>query len=131
MDPLAVSTQPEDIFLHLSAFCLSEQIRWVEFRLTSLDQVTGDMIGEHLFFLPRMETVMGNLRRVRGQMLDIIAQSAVGPRASTFRLSLWSRMEPLPYFSHSSLSPSATLPTMPTLDPPFFVNNMLANYSEN
>jgi hypothetical protein len=101
-DPLAMSTQPEDIFLHLSAFFLSEHIHWVEFRLTRLDQVTGNMIGEHLFFLPRMETVMGNLRRVRGQMLDIIAQSAVGPRVSSFRLSLWPRMEPLPYFSHSA-----------------------------
>jgi len=127
-DPLAASTQPEDIFLHLSAFCLSEQIHWVEFRLTRLDQVTGDMIGEHMFFLPRMETVMGNLRRVRGQMLDIIAQSPAGSRAFRFQLSLWPRMEPLPYSSHSVLSPLATLPTMPILDPSFFVHNVVGNY---
>ncbi|KAJ5982582.1 hypothetical protein N7451_012682 [Penicillium sp. IBT 35674x] len=128
-DPLALSTQPEDLFLHLSEFCLSEQIHWVEFRLTHLDQVTGEMIGEHLFFLPLMETVMGNLRRVRGQMLDIIAQSPAAPRTSRFRLSLWPHMEPLPYASHSVLSPSATLPTMPTLDPSFFVHNLVGDCS--
>ncbi|KAJ5903875.1 hypothetical protein N7504_006258 [Penicillium tannophilum] len=36
-DPLALLTQPKDIFLHLSAFCLSEEVHWVEFRLTRLD----------------------------------------------------------------------------------------------
>ncbi|KAJ5982641.1 hypothetical protein N7451_012741 [Penicillium sp. IBT 35674x] len=51
-DPLALSTQPEDLFLHLSAFGLSEQIHWMEFRLTRLDQITGDMIGEHTFLCP-------------------------------------------------------------------------------
>jgi hypothetical protein len=127
-DPLALSTQPEEIFLYLSAFYLSERIHWVEFRLTRLDLITGDMIGEHMFFLPRMETVMGNLRRVRGQMLDIIAQSPAAPKTSRFRLSLWPRMVPLSYASHSVLSPLATLPMMPTLDPSFFVYNLVGNY---
>ncbi|KAJ5982306.1 hypothetical protein N7451_012406 [Penicillium sp. IBT 35674x] len=94
-------------------------------------QVTGDMSGEHMFFLPRMETVMGNLRRVRGQMLDIIAQSPAGSRPFRFQLSLWPRMDPLPYSSHSVLSSLATLPTMPILDPSFFVNNMVGNYHSN
>lgn len=130
-DPLSISTQPEDIFIHMSAYFLSKQIHWVEFRLTRLARITGNMIEEHLFFLPRVETVMGNLRRLRGQMLDIIAQHAVGSKASSFRLSLWPRMEPLPCFTYSTLSPQATLRTMPTLDPSFFVQNMLANYCQS
>jgi hypothetical protein len=40
------------------------------------------MIGEHLFFLLRVETTMGNLRRIRGQELDIISQLVVGSMAS-------------------------------------------------
>ena len=64
-DPLSALTQSEDIFLFMSAFFLAEEIYWVEFRLARLDQITGDMIGEHLFFLPRVESVMGNLRRIR------------------------------------------------------------------
>ena len=114
----------------MSAFFLAEEIRWVEVRLARFDQVTGDMIGEHLFFLPRMETAMGNLCRIKGEMLDIISQTVPESMASIFRLSLWPRMEPLPYSNHSIISPLTTaLPTMPPLDPSFFVHNLLANYS--
>jgi hypothetical protein len=128
-DPLSALTQSEDIFLFMSAFFLAEEIYWVEFRLARLDQITGDMIGEHLFFLPRVETVMGNLRRIRGEMLDIISQTVPESMASIFRISLWPRMEPLPYSNHSIHSPLMALPTMPPLDPSFFVHNLLANYS--
>ena len=128
-DPLSVSTRTEDFFLYMSAFFLSEEVHWVEFRLARLHQLSGEMVGEHLFFLPRVETVMGNLSRVRGQILDIISQTAVGAMAANFRLSLWPRTEPLPYSGHSTLSPLATLPTTPCLDPRFFVNNILGNYS--
>ena len=113
----------------MSAFFLTEEIHWVEVRLARLDQITGDMIGEHLFFLPRVETIMGNLRRIRGQMLDIISRTVTGSMDISFRLSLWPRMEPLPYSNHSAISPLTALPTMPPLDPSFFVHNLLANYS--
>ncbi|KAJ5148264.1 hypothetical protein N7526_001616 [Penicillium atrosanguineum] len=87
-DPLSVSTQSEDLFLFISKFFLTEEIHWVEFRLARLDRITGDMIGEHRFFLPRVETVMGNLCRTRQQILIIISQTAVRSMASSFRLSL-------------------------------------------
>ena len=113
----------------MSTFFLSEEIHWVDIRLARLDQITGDMIGEYLFFLPQVETVMGNLRRIRAQMLDIISQPVVGSMASSFRLSLCPRMEPLPYSNYSAISRQATLPTIPPLDPSFFVYNLLRNYS--
>ena len=128
-DPLSAFTQSEDIFLFMSAFFLKEEIRWVEVRLARLDQVTGDMIREHLFFLPRVESVMGNLCRIRGQMLEIVSRTVAGSMASSFRLSLWPRMEPLPYSNHLAISPLTVLPTMPPLNPSFFVHNLLANYS--
>ena len=128
-DPLSVSTQSEDIFLFMSAFFLREEIHWVEVRLARLDQITGDMIGEHLFFLPRVESVMGNICQTREQILIIISQTAVRSMASSFRLSLWPRMEPIPFSGHSTLFRPAILPTMPSLDPSFFVRNLLADYS--
>lgn len=116
-DPLSVSTQSEDIFRFMSVFFLTEEIHWVEFRLARLDQFTEDMIGEHRFFLPRVESVMGNLCRTRQQILIIISQTAVRSMASSFRLSLWPRVEPPPYSSHFRLSPLATLASTPSLNP--------------
>ncbi|CAI7620915.1 unnamed protein product [Penicillium pancosmium] len=73
-DPLSPSTKAEDIFVYFSAFLLSEEVYWVEFRLSRFDSLSDELIGEHLFFLPRIETAMGNLSRVRKQILDIISQ---------------------------------------------------------
>jgi hypothetical protein len=127
-DPLSLATQADDLFLYMSAFFLFEEVFWVELRLARFHQLTGETVGEHLFFLPRVETAIGNLRRVRGQILDIISLVTVGTMPTSFQLSLWPRTEPLPYSGHSTLSPLATLPTTPSLDPSFFVHNLLENY---
>ena len=126
-DPLSLSTRPDDLFIYMSAFFLSEEVYWMEMRLARFDQLTGEMLWERLFFLPRVETVMGNLRRVRGQILDIVSRHAVGTEGPMFRLSLFPRTEPLPYLGHSTLSPLAMLPTTPSLDPGSFVRNILGN----
>lgn len=132
-DPLAISTVADDLFLYMSAFYLSIDVYWVEFRLARFDLATSETVGEHMFFLPRVETTMGNLCRVRGQMLDIISratsQAPVGGTAPCFRLSLWPRTEPLPYSNHSTLSPLAVLPPALSLDPWVFVRNISGNYT--
>lgn len=132
-DPLATSTVADDLFLYMSAFYLSTDVYWVEFRLARFDLATSETVGEHMFFLPRVETTMGNLCRVRGQMLDIISratsQATVGGTAPCFRLSLWPRTEPLPYSSHSILSPLAVLPPTLSLDPWVFIHNISGNYT--
>lgn len=115
--PLSISTLADDLFLYISAYFPSEEVYWIEFRLARFDQSTDETVGEHLFFLPRIETIMGNLHRMREQMLDMVSQAAFGATSPCFRLSLWPRMEPLPYSGHSTLSPLATLPMMPSLDP--------------
>ncbi|KAK9847506.1 hypothetical protein MYU51_018675 [Penicillium brevicompactum] len=119
--PLSASTLADDLFLYISAYFPSEEVYWVEFRLARFDQSTGETVAEHLFFLPRIETMMGNLHRMREQILDKVSQTAFGATSPCFRLSLWPRMEPLPYSGHSTLSPLATLPMMPSLDPSFCV----------
>ncbi|KAJ6115471.1 hypothetical protein N7486_001249 [Penicillium sp. IBT 16267x] len=69
-DPLCVSTQASDIFLYLSKVFLLEA-SWVEFRLTKVNFITGETIGEHLFFLPQVETIMGNIHRPSIQIVFI------------------------------------------------------------
>jgi hypothetical protein len=64
-DPLSPSTRAEEIFGYLSAFLLSKEVYWVEFRLSRFDSHSDELMGEHLFLLPRFETAMGNLSRVR------------------------------------------------------------------
>jgi hypothetical protein len=98
--PLSISTIADDLFLYVSAFFPSEEVYWLEFRLAQFDQSNGETVGEYLFFLPRVETTMGNLHRMREQMLDIISRAAFEATAPYFRLSLWPRTEPLPYSGH-------------------------------
>ncbi|KAI3219613.1 hypothetical protein DTO012A7_9703 [Penicillium roqueforti] len=109
-DPLSMSTQASDLFLYMSAFAFSNEVHWVETRLVLFDRKPGESIGEHLFFLPRVETALGNLS------------------GNSFRLSLRPRMELLQYSSQSTLSPLGTLPTTLSLDPEFFVHKILGGY---
>ncbi|KAI3092208.1 hypothetical protein CBS147333_10241 [Penicillium roqueforti] len=125
-DPLSMSTQASDLFLYMSAFAFSKEVHWVETRLVLFDRKPGESIGEHLFFLPRVETALGNLCRVRGQLLDTIHD--FGAIGNSFRLSLRPRMELLQYSSQSTLSPLGTLPTTLSLDPEFFVHKTLGGY---
>jgi hypothetical protein len=90
-DPLSLSTQASELFLYMSAFAFPNEVRWVEFRLARFDRKTGERRGQRLCILPRIETALGNLCRVREQLLDTIAR----PIGTSFRLSLWPRMEPL------------------------------------
>ncbi|CDM38576.1 unnamed protein product [Penicillium roqueforti FM164] len=115
-----------DLFLYMSAFAFSNEVHWVETRLVLFDRKPGESIGEHLFFLPRVETALGNLCRVRGQLLDTIHD--FGAIGNSFRLSLQPRIELLQYSSQSTLSPLGTLPTTLSLDPEFFVHKILGGY---
>jgi hypothetical protein len=90
-----MSTQASDLFLHMSAFAFPKEVHWVDFRLVRFDRKSGESTGEHLFFLPRIQTALGNLCRVREQLLDTIARPNFGAIGTSFRLSLWPRMEPV------------------------------------
>ncbi|CAG8386478.1 unnamed protein product [Penicillium salamii] len=127
-DPLSMSTQASDLFLYMSAFTSPYKVHWVEFRLVRFDRKSGESPGEHLFFLPRVETATWNLRRVREQLLDTISRHGIGAIGTGFRLSLWPRMEPLPHSTHLTLPSQVALPTTVSLDPSFFVHNILGHY---
>ncbi|KAI1829133.1 hypothetical protein DTO027I6_9951 [Penicillium roqueforti] len=112
-DPLSISTQASDIFLNMSTLLFPTEVHWIEFRFVRFDRTSGETIGEDLFFLPRVETALGNLCRIRRQLLDTITWHAVRATCTSFRLSLWPRMESLPYSSlstHSSLTAPDAIP---------------------
>ncbi|CAG8877144.1 unnamed protein product [Penicillium salamii] len=77
-----------------------------------------------MFFVPRVET-----GTVREQLLDAISWHEFGATGTNFRLSLRPRMKPIQYSSQSALSPLGTLPTTLSLNPEFFVHNILGNYN--
>ncbi|CAG8571124.1 unnamed protein product [Penicillium salamii] len=112
-DPLSISTQASDIFLYMSALLFPNEVHWIEFRFVRFDRTSGETIGEDLFFLPRVETALGNLCRIRRRLLDTITWHAVRTTGTSFRLSLWPRMDSLPYPSlsiHSSLTAPDAIP---------------------
>jgi hypothetical protein len=94
-DPLSMSTQVSDMFFYMSAFAFPIEVHGIELRLVRFDQKTGEITGGHLFFLPRVETALGNLCRVREQLQDTIDRPNLGAIGTSCRLSLWPRMEPV------------------------------------
>jgi hypothetical protein len=127
-DPLSPSTKAEDSFVYFSAFLLPEKVYWVEFRLSRFDSLSDELMGEHLFFLPRFETAMGNLTRVRKQILDILSQVCSAAQTARFRLSMWPRLERLHYTQHFMMSPHSTLPSLSCLDPEGLVYKLRENF---
>jgi hypothetical protein len=127
-DPLSNSTRASDIFLHTSALLFPKEVHWIEFRFVRFDRISGETIGEDLFFLPRVETAMGNLYRIRRQLLVTITWHAVHATGASFRLSIWPRTESLPYSSLSTHSLLTRLPPTLSLDAHFFVRNISSNY---
>jgi hypothetical protein len=111
-DPLTNPTRASDIFLHMSALLFPKEVHWIEFRFVRFDRISGETIGEDLFFLPRVETAMGNLYRIRRRLLDTITWHAVRATGTSFRLSLWPRTESLTYSRLSTHYPLTALPPM-------------------
>jgi hypothetical protein len=127
-DPLSNSTRASDISLHMSALLFPKEVQWIEFRFVRFERVSGETIGEDMFFLPRVEKALGNLRRFRRQLLDTITWHAVRATGTIFRLSPWPRTESLPYSSLSVHSLLTRLPPTLSLNPRFFVHNISSNY---
>jgi hypothetical protein len=45
----------------MSALLFPKEAHWIEFRFVRFDPVSGETIGEDLFFLPRVETTLGKI----------------------------------------------------------------------
>lgn len=130
-DPLSPHTSADDIFLFMSAFLLFEQIQWVEFRFCRLITRTGEIVEEYPFFLPRVESILGNLARVRGQIRDIISRqdSRGALTGSHFQLCIWPLSDTMRDSPQEIASPCVR-PTgsVTALDPVFFIQNIAGNF---
>lgn len=131
-DPLSHGTSADDIFLYVSAFLLLEPIHWLEFRLCKLNGV-NEVTEECLFFVPRFETILGNLNRVRVQIHKVIARH--GHMKSTehrrFQLLIYPRQEAASgLITRSVVPPLCNHPglTASMLDPGFFVQNIVGDF---
>ncbi|KAJ5839450.1 uncharacterized protein N7525_004638 [Penicillium rubens] len=125
-DLLSLDTCADDIFLYVSAFFLFERVHWIEIRLSKLSTGNEEVVEEYPFFLPRVESMLGNLRRVRGQIRDIISRNGyMGSAGETrFQLSLRPQIETVADPGMRSAIPLSCIhPSLPiaSFDPQFFV----------
>jgi hypothetical protein len=110
----------------MSAFVPARLLHWVEIRLTELDQLTGETIEEHLFYLSSTTYGRYDLYWVRRQILDIIS----GPRDDQprlFRLSLRPRTELPTYLLDADFPLHTAQPLATCLNPDVFVQNLTDN----
>ena len=131
-DPLSFHTCADDIFLWMSAFLLFEPIQWVEFRLCRLMTGTGEVAEEYPFFLPRVESTLGNLPRICGQVCDIIlrqdSRGAWGD--SHFQMYMWPRKEAMSgLIRENAFSCVRSATPVSALDPVCFVRNIAGNFA--
>ena len=61
---------------------------WIEIRLSKLSTGNEEVVEEYPFFLPRVESMLGNLRRMRGQIRDIISRNGYMGNAGETRFQL-------------------------------------------
>ncbi|CAG8098276.1 unnamed protein product, partial [Penicillium nalgiovense] len=132
-DPLSPDTCADDLFLYVSAFFILERVDWIELRLSKLSMATKEVVEEYPFFLPRVESILGNLPRARGQIYDIILQSnhAESVGETQFQLSMWPRTE-----SSQSSAMQGTIPPsylessmhLSSLNPQLFVQNIVGSW---
>ena len=131
-DPLSADTCAEDLFLYTSAFLNCTEVLWIDFRLCEINRETQELKSQYWFFLPRIPSMMGNLPRVRGQILGILSRRAHAGSDihSRFRLFIcpWQGMGP-EFSTEGPISPcSVGPPAALTLDPGFFVQNIAEGF---
>lgn len=129
-DPLSHDTCGEDLFNFLTTFLIQEPVDWIEFRLRMLSNDIIRFSDESVFFLPRKESLMGNLPRIREQVRGLISKTSGFLQARChFQLAIYSYRERFsilsPEFEHDSPS---NADCMKTLDPHWFVHNIAGNF---
>lgn len=87
-DPLPADTCAEDIFLYTSAFLNCAAGHWIDFRLCEYDQATQELKSQYWFFLPQTQSIMGNIPRIREQIVSVLSRRrlAENDHRSRFRL---------------------------------------------
>ncbi|KAJ6019712.1 hypothetical protein N7522_001779 [Penicillium canescens] len=128
-DLLSPSSCTDDVFLYLSAFYPREKLDWADIRLYVLSNATEEVVATYPFFLPRTESILGNLSQVRQLVHDSIVSHDV--ENLHFRLIVRPRSQEAPGSMGTKKTFSSYFrPVVPIspLDPYFFVQNIAGNY---
>lgn len=130
-DPLCPHTCADDLFLYISTFLFLDDFQWLEFRLVKFHAATEEVLAQYPFFLPRVESLLGNLRRTREQIEDVLYRATFGENTNCqFRLIIRPIMEPSQHqteIERSGLSPYSV--KAPMLEPRHFVKNIVENFT--
>lgn len=129
-DPLSHDTRGEDLFNYMATFILQEQIDWIEFRLRLSNYLAEGFTYESVFFLPRKESFMGNLPRIRELIRRLLSKTPPCLEAkSQIQLAIYPCRE---NFSTSLAELGHDCPSdsdyRSPLDPEWFVLNIAANF---
>lgn len=129
-DPLANDTHAEDLFSYMATFLTQETVDWIELRLRMSSHLAAEFADEYVFFLPRKESLMGNLPRVRELIHGLILKTPPCLEAKRhIQLAIYSYRDNL---SSSLAELGSNCPTdsdyKSPLDPEWFVLNIAANF---
>ncbi|RDH26942.1 hypothetical protein BDQ94DRAFT_185676 [Aspergillus welwitschiae] len=128
---LSPCTHPEDVFRYASAM-LSYPVDWLEMHLTVVHKYTFESVAISPFFLPRVECTLGNLRRLRSQIWEVIRpyMRTIDHADYRFQMFVWPRGEREPDNSgRLGVFPgSNTIDPARILDPERFVENISCGF---
>lgn len=131
-DLLCPHTCADDLFLYISTFLLLDDFQWLEFRLSKLHAATGEVLAQYLFFLPRIESLLGNLRRTREQIEDVLSQATFGEHAN-YRFQLIIRPILESNYYRTEIEKSCLFPcsvrALSMLEPRYIVKNIVENFT--
>ena len=134
-DLLSPVTHADAVFLHLSFFQPSDLVDWIDIRLSVLNSSTQELMAEYPFFLPQIETPLGNLPQLHEKIHDIITKyhHTKGSGNVRFRLNIWPRQEaiPKPILENAiPLSSVHAVKSISPLNPGAFVQNIVRNFDD-
>lgn len=127
-DPLCPYTCADDLFLYTTTFLFLDDFQWLEFRLCKLRASTQEVLAQYPFFLPRVESLLGNLRRTREQIKNILSHAAfAGNTDYCFQLIICPIPEPMYCKSGTELSSLPHVRPSSVVEPQNFVKNIMGN----
>lgn len=125
LSPLAAAG---DVFRHASATLPQNVIDWLEIQFSVTHKYTGEAVTILPFFLPRRESILGDLGRCRAQVIDTMRRFTRSKCAADFcfHLVIWPRQD----YDLVGWNPGEPLQTVTypgperALDPEWFIRNL-------
>lgn len=129
-DPLTLAN---DIMCFLDSLVPSFSVDWIELRLFVLHESMEELVANYPLFLSWVELAQGNVSRLYEHICDIVSKChrMKDPGTSRFRARLGPRRGIASYTGKEKiliLQPTEPVAPVSTLDPEFFVQNIIANF---